>query len=88
MAAQIQLEFNGPLRPPADRLIKLRDVEREIADLFHAESRPSRNTIIGWIEDGTLLGRQLGSGNNYYVWESSLDRFRRQLLDEAVRYAA
>lgn len=71
-----------------DRLIKLRDVERSLADCFHRDSRPSRNTIIGWLEEGLLLGKQLGSGHNYYVWESSLLRFKAQLSAEALQMAA
>lgn len=67
--------------PTTDRLIKLRDVERELASFFHRESRPSRNTIIGWIEEGTLLGTQLGSGKNYYVYESSFERFKLKLAE-------
>jgi hypothetical protein len=36
-----------------DNLVKLRDVERAIAGYFHPDSQPSRNTIIGWIEEGS-----------------------------------
>lgn len=72
----------------SDRLIKLRDVERSLADCFHRDSRPSRNTIIGWLEEGILLGKQLGSGHNYYVWESSLNRFKAQLTSETMQMAA
>ncbi len=71
-----------------DRLIKLRDVERSLADCFHADSRPSRNTIIGWLEEGLLLGKQLGTGHNYYVWESSLERFKQQLNSDSMSIAA
>lgn len=67
-------------RPPAnqqpftlaDRWVKLRDAEARIAKEFTPDSRPSRNTLIGWIEDGTLVGRQFGRGRNYFVTESSL----------------
>ena len=72
----------------ADRLIKLRDVERSLAALFHRDSRPSRNTIIGWIEEGILIGKQLGTGHNYYVWESSLNRFKDHLNSEKFSVAA
>lgn len=85
-AAIPQLPFD-PIRA-TDRLVKLRDVERELARYFHAESRPSRNTIIGWIEEGTLLGLQLGSGNNYYVLESSLERFKERFVRIATDLAA
>lgn len=64
------------------RLVKLRDVERSLADYFHHDSRPSRNTIIGWIEEGTLSGKRLGTGNNYYVYETSLANFIERLQPE------
>lgn len=60
---------------PSDKLIKLRDVEAMLAEVFDRDSMPSRGTIVGWIEDGTLDGVQIGSGRNYYVRRSSLERF-------------
>lgn len=72
---------------PAPRLVKLREVERILADCFPDGSRPSRNTIIGWIEEGTLNGMQIGSGRNYYVFESSLHAFIG-LLAERSKFAA
>jgi len=77
-----------PLLFPADRLIKLRDVEQVLREYFYEGSRPSRSTIIGWIEDGTLAGQQLGSGRNYYVFESSLERFKQRLSSDTARLAA
>ena len=68
--------------PASDRLIKLRDAEPRIFELFHPGSRPSRNTIIAWIEEGRLMGTQLGDGKNYYVVESSLERFLDGLRGE------
>lgn len=73
---------------PSDRLIKLRDVERRLEDLFDRESLPSRTTIIGWIEDGTLDGEQIGRGRNYFVRASSLERFFDRYYADAVRKAA
>ncbi len=73
---------------PADRFLKLRDVERSLADLFHAESRPSSNTIIGWIEEGQLNAIQIGRGRNYYVLESSLLKFKESWRQKAARLAA
>lgn len=73
---------------PEDRLIKLRDVETVLRDFFHEGSCPSRSTIIGWIEEGTLNGMQIGSGRNYYVYESSLDRLMSELRRSAIRAAA
>lgn len=74
--------MNTPSLFPTDRLIKLREVETVLREYFPEGSCPSRSTIIGWIEDGTLLGKQLGSGRNYYVLESSFERFKDGLLDE------
>lgn len=71
-----------------DRLIKLRDVEHILEEYFHRDSRPSRSTIIGWIEDGTLNGTQLGRGRNYYVYELSLDSFKSKLAAQNYEMAA
>ena len=73
---------------PADRLIKLRIVEQIFREFFGDESCPSRSTIIGWIEEGTLYGQQIGSGRNYYVWESSLEDFKAKHLQNTMRAAA
>jgi len=73
---------------PSDRLIKLRDVERRLEEIFDRESRPSRSTLIGWIEDGTLDGVQIGRGLNYFVRESSLDRFFDRYYSNAFSRAA
>lgn len=73
---------------PTDPLVKLRDVEQLLAEHFYRASRPSRATIICWIEDGTLRGKQIGPGRNYYVYKSSLDRLITELSDEAVSQAA
>lgn len=55
-----------------DRLIKLGEVEKALADVFRpAISRP---TIIAWIEEGTLDGKQIGRGGNWFVYESSLNK--------------
>lgn len=56
-----------------DRLIKLVEVEVALANVFYPS--PSRPTIVGWIEEGTLAGRQIGGGNNWHVYQSSLDNF-------------
>lgn len=62
-----------------DRLIKLGEVERILANVFHPT--PSRHTIVGWIEDGTLDGKQIGRGDNWHVYESSLDNLIRASQD-------
>lgn len=61
--------------PAHDPLLKLRDVEAILRRHFHRESMPRRLTIIHWIEEGTLIGIQLGQGRHYYVFESSINRF-------------
>lgn len=70
-----------------DRLIKLGEVERILESVFHPT--PSRHTIVGWIEDGTLEGRQIGVGNNWFVYESSLDNLIRASQESRqLRFAA
>jgi len=54
-----------------DPLIKLGEVERILARVFRPA--PSRPTIVAWIEDGTLEGKQIGRGDNWFVYESSLN---------------
>lgn len=68
-----------------DRLIKLGDVERELGKVFYTP--PSRPTIVGWIEDGTLDGKQIGRGNNYYVFESSLNKFILKTQESFIKLA-
>lgn len=73
---------------PAPRLVKLREAEQILAQCFPGGSRPSRTTIIGWIESGTLLGKQIGRGGNYYVFESSLQKFIDDIVDEGLQKVA
>lgn len=73
---------------PTDRLVKLRDVERIVAGCFDPDSRPSRTTIIAWIEEGTLSGKQIGPGKNYYVFRSSLDRLINEISQDILGMAA
>lgn len=58
-----------------DQLIKLGEVERILERVFRPA--PSRPTIVGWIEEGTLEGRKIGIGGNWFVYQSSLDNFIR-----------
>jgi len=78
---------NLPLFPP-DKLIKLRDVEIMFEEVFDRRSMPSRTTIVGWIEDGTLDGVQIGRGRNYFVRQSSIERFFERFYSDACRQAA
>ncbi|MBS1793371.1 MAG: hypothetical protein JSS81_05930 [Acidobacteria bacterium] len=59
-----------------DQLIKLGEVERILSQVFFPA--PSRPTIVGWIEDGTLDGKQIGSGGNWFIYKSSLDNLIEQ----------
>lgn len=73
---------------PVDRWIKLRDVEIALREYFLDGSCPSRSTIIGWIEEGTLEGKQIGTGRNYYVRESSFAKFKASLGNDSFALAA
>jgi hypothetical protein len=59
-----------------DPLIKVGEVERILAKIFRPV--PSRPTIVAWIEEGTLEGRQIGRGDNWFVYQSSLDKLIRE----------
>ncbi len=65
-------DYQLPLKD-VDPLIKLGEVERALSQVFTPP--PSRPTIIEWIEEGTLEGRQIGRGRHWFVYESSLVRF-------------
>lgn len=54
-----------------DPLIKLGEVERILSQVFCPA--PSRPTIVSWLEDGTLDGKQIGRGDNWFVYKTSLD---------------
>ncbi|MBK8810691.1 MAG: hypothetical protein IPN69_08155 [Acidobacteria bacterium] len=56
-----------------DPLIKLGEVETILSRVFRPV--PSRPTLIAWIEDGTLEGKKIGRGDNWYVYQSSLNGF-------------
>ena len=55
-----------------DPLIKLGEVEAILSKVFRPV--PSRPTIVEWIEEGILTGKQIGLGNNWFVYASSLDK--------------
>lgn len=69
-----------------DRLIKLSEVERALSKVF--SPMPDRKTIYGWIEDGTLEGLQVGRGDNWFVYQSSLDKFIVNLQPRQQKLAA
>lgn len=56
-----------------DRLLKMQRVEEVLGKVF--DPIPDRKTIIGWLDEGILEGKQIGRGDNYYIYESSLTRF-------------
>lgn len=60
--------------PNFDPLLKLGEVERILARVFLG-CVPSRPTLVGMLEDGTLDGRRLGRGRYWYVYKSSLDNY-------------
>ena len=62
-----------------DPLIKLGEVERILANVMRPV--PSRPTLVAWIEDGTLEGKQIGTGDNWWIYESSLNNFIRATQD-------
>lgn len=67
-----------------DPLIKLVEVERILSKVFFPA--PSRPTIVAWIEDGTLDGKQIGRGDNWFVYQSSLNNLIVQ--SQPVKLAA
>jgi hypothetical protein len=73
---------NTPTPIVLDPLIKIGDVEREIAAHFDPDSRPGRRMITGWIDEGKLKGKQIGGV--YYVHRSSLNSFLQILADQEV----
>ena len=66
--------------PNFDPLLKLSVVEAALTRVF--QPVPDRMTIYSWLEDGTLVGEQIGRGNNWYVYTSSLNTF---ILDIEAR---
>lgn len=72
MPATMNSVYQMPLLN-VDRLLKLSVVEEHLAKIF--EPVPDRETICAMIEDGTLEGRQIGPGKNWFVYSSSLNEF-------------
>ena len=59
--------------PNFDPLVKLCVVEAVLKQ--HVDPVPSRHTIVCWIEEGLLEGRQHGRGRQWHVYRSSLQNF-------------
>ncbi len=56
-----------------DKLIKLGQAEKMMRKVMSPV--PSRPTLIAYIKNGILKGRQFPFNNHYYVFESSLREF-------------
>lgn len=69
-----------------DRLIKLGEVERILSQIFYPA--PSRPTIVAWLEEGVLDGRQIGRGEHHYIYESSLNNLIRAHQPNQQKLAA
>jgi hypothetical protein len=69
-----------------DRLVKLGEVETILGRIFMP--RPSRPTIVAWIEEGLLEGKQIGGGSNWYVFSSSLDKLIRSCQQQSQQKMA
>lgn len=69
-----------------DKVIGLGEVERRLAQRMDAP--PSRPTLIGYIENGWLLGFQHKFNKRYFVYESSLDLFISQTIPSKEQLAA
>lgn len=65
--------YQMPL-PNFDPLRRLGEVERIFGKIF-LNCAPSRPTLIMMCQDGTLDAIQLGRGRNWFVYQSSLDKF-------------
>lgn len=69
MSHQRQLTLTFEL--PSDRFFRLRDVEEVLSKVM--VSKPSRTTLLNWLDEGTLEGRKMSFG--WIVYESSLKEF-------------
>lgn len=78
-----------------DPLIKLSEVERALSKIFYPA--PSRPTIVGWLQQGycdffavkiLFEGSQLGNGENWFVYKTSLDRLIYQSQSGYQKLAA
>lgn len=56
-----------------DPLLKVGECQEILGKVFRPA--PSRPTIVAWLEEGTLEGKQIGRGHNWFVFESSLKNF-------------
>lgn len=63
-----------------DVLVKLGTVETFLSDYF--DPIPSRPTIVTWIREGILRGCQMGRGDYWFVYRSSLDDLALKITSE------
>lgn len=69
-----------------DKIIGLGEVERRLGRLMDAP--PTRPTLIGYIENGWLLGFQNKFNKRYFVYESALESFITQTIPTKEQIAA
>lgn len=69
----LQYNFGFEPRPT----LRLDHVERVISEKRIITPRPSRSTLIAWIEQGTLEGKKVGSF--WVVYQDSFDKWVRSI---------
>ena len=74
-----QQPYQMPLFP-ADKLYSLSRVEDILVEVV--DPVPNRQTLINWCESGYLLGKQLGPGRMWHVYQSSLDKLISEFCNE------
>ena len=74
MVSEAIIDYNKHL---PDKLLRLSEVERLLRVIL--KTAPSRPTLIGYIESGKLQGVRHPFNNYYYVYQSSLDEFIKQI---------
>ncbi|MGI8467654.1 MAG: hypothetical protein ACR2N3_04305 [Pyrinomonadaceae bacterium] len=80
MSSNVSKNFTNYYKP--DKLLRLSEVEQTLRAVL--KSAPSRPTLIGYIESGKLRGARHPFNKYYYVYQSSLDEFIRQMRDSLV----
>lgn len=75
--SEISKNFN--VRFNHDKLLRLSEVEQALRAVL--KSIPSRPTLIGYIESGKLQGVRHPFNKYYYVYQSSLDDFIKQIRE-------
>lgn len=63
-----------------DKLVKLGEAEKRMRKVF--SPIPSRPTLIAYIKNGILKGKQFPFNKHYYIFESSLKEFLEKYGDK------